>query len=323
MEKERRRMKRLLLLFIVVASVVMGAEKKITAVLDWTPNTNHTGLYVADALGYFKEEGLDVKIIQPANGTSDQLVASGRADFGISYQESITFARLEGVPIVSLAAIIQHNTSGFASVKSKGIESPKDFEGKNYGGWGSPVETATLKELMIRDGGDFSKVNVLTTGDMDFFQASKNHVDFAWVFEGWTNIEARLKGHEINYIPLNKYSEALDYYTPVITTNERKIAKDRESVEKFMRAVRRGYEYAMENPDAAADILVAAVPELDKNLVRESQKFLAVKYQEDAPYWGRQKEEVWVNYQNWLFDNGLIEKKSDMKKAYTNEFIED
>ena len=314
--------KKLLILFIVVATVAMSAEKKITAVLDWTPNTNHTGLYVADALGYFQDEGLDVNIVQPASGTSDQLVASGRADFGISYQESITFARLEGVPIVSLGAIIQHNTSGFASLKAKGIESPKDFEGKNYGGWGSPVETATLKELMSKDGGDFSKLNVLTTGDMDFFQASKSHVDFAWVFEGWTNIEARLKGHEINYIPLNKYSEALDYYTPVITTNERKISRDRETVEKFMRAVKKGYEYAIKNPDEAGKILVKAVPELDETLVAESQKFLAEKYQDDAPYWGRQRESVWVNYQEWLYDNGLIEGKTDMKKAFTNEFIE-
>lgn len=316
-------MKKILILFIVLTTMLMGANKKITAVLDWTPNTNHTGLYVADSMGYFEEEGLDVTIIQPANGTSDQLVASGRADFGVSYQESITFARLEGVPIISIGAIIQHNTSGFASIKSKEIETPKDFEGKNYGGWGSPVESATLKEMMGKDGGDFTEVNILTTGDMDFFQASKNHVDFAWVFEGWTNIEAKLKGHEINYIALNEYSEALDYYTPVITTSERKIARDRDDVEKFMRAVKKGYEYAIDNPEKAAEILIIAAPELDEKLVRESQIFLADKYQDDAPYWGYQKESVWINYQEWLYKNDLIKNKTDMKKAFTTEFLED
>ncbi|WP_319201501.1 ABC transporter substrate-binding protein [uncultured Ilyobacter sp.] len=315
--------KRIAILFAMVAAMAFGSEKKITAVLDWTPNTNHTGLYVAKEMGYFKDEGLDVTIIQPANGTSDQLVASGRADFGISYQESVTFARLEGVPIVSLGAIIQHNTSGFASVEEKKIETPKDFEGKNYGGWGSPVETATLKELMKKDGGDFSKVNVLTTGDMDFFKASKNHVDFAWVFEGWTNIEAKLKGYDINYIPLNEYSDALDYYTPIITTSERKIIKERKDVEKFMRAVKKGYEYAIKNPMSAAEILTRAVPELDEKLVKESQKFLAGKYQDDAQYWGKQKESVWINYQEWLYENNLIKRKTDMGKAFTNEFLED
>ncbi len=315
-------MKRILVLFLMLSNIVFGAYEDITVVLDWTPNTNHTGIYVAKELGYFREGGMDVRIIQPASGTSGQLVASGRADFGVSYQEAVTFARLEGVPLVSIGAIIQHNTSGFASLKSKEIKEPKDFQDKNYGGWGSPVETATLKELMTKDGGDFSKVNILTTGDMDFFKASQNHVDFAWVFEGWTNIEAKLNGYEINYIPLNKYSEALDYYTPVIITSERKIKGNRELVIRFMRALRKGYEYSIENPEKAAKILIKDVPELNSELVMESQKFLADKYQDDAPYWGRQKKSVWDNYQDWLFKNNLISKKTDMKKAFTNEFLE-
>ena len=93
-------------------------------VLDWTPNTNHTGLYVAKKLGYFEEQGLDVDIIMPGEAGADQLVASGKADFGVSYQEGITQARVQDVPLVSIAAIIQHNTSGFASIASKGIKSP-------------------------------------------------------------------------------------------------------------------------------------------------------------------------------------------------------
>lgn len=93
--------------------------KHVTVVLDWTPNTNHTGLYVAKEKGYFKDEGLDVDIIQPGEAGADQLVAAGKAQFGISAQESITEARIQGVPIVSIAAIIQHNTSGFASPKEK------------------------------------------------------------------------------------------------------------------------------------------------------------------------------------------------------------
>ena len=125
--------------------------EKVTMVLDWTPNTNHTGLYVAQAQGFFEEQGLDVDIIQPGDAGADQLVASGKADFGISYQEGITLARTQGVPIVSIAAIIQHNTSGFAAPKEKGIASPKDFEGKTYGGWGSPIEKAVIETIMKAD----------------------------------------------------------------------------------------------------------------------------------------------------------------------------
>ncbi len=308
-----------IMLFVLLSLSLFA--KNVTVVLDWTPNTNHTGLYVADALGYFKAEGLEVKILQPAGGTAEQLVATGKAQFGISYQESVTFARIQSLPIVSIAAIIQHNTSGFAALKSKGIKRPKDWAGKNYGGWGSPVEEATLKALIEKDGGKVDSINILTTGSADFFQSSKSSVDFAWVYEGWTNIEAKLKGFEIDYIPLNKYDKALDYYTPVIITNEKIATKDKDLAKKFMKAVSKGYDYAIKNPEKSAEILSKAAPELNKKLVLESSKFLAKKYKDDAKVWGEQKETVWVNYQNWLFNNKLIDKKTDMKKAFTNEFI--
>lgn len=309
------------LLGIIIFSVSLIAQN-ITVVLDWTPNTNHTGLYVAKELGYFKSENLNVEILQPSTGTSDQLVASGRADFGVSYQENVTLARIQGVPVVSLAAVIQHNSSGFASLKSKNIKSPKDWSGKNYGGWGTPTEKATLKALIEKDGGKIDDINILTTGSADFFQTSKSSVDFAWVFEAWTNVEAKLKGFKIDYIPLIKYDKALDYYTPVIITNEKLIKKDKELVKKFMHAVKKGYEYSINNPTKAANILIKCVPELNKELVLESQKYLASRYQSDATYWGKQKESVWVNYQNWLFDKDLIKEKTQMSKAYTNSFLE-
>lgn len=297
--------------------------QKITFVLDWTPNTNYTGIYVAQSKGFFKEQGLDVEIIQPSELTSDTLVASGTAQFGVSYQESVTFARAQDVPVVSVAAVIQHNTSGFASLKEKNILSPKDFEGKTYGGWGSPIEEATIKYLMDQAGADFSKVNILTTGDADFFQISESgQVDFAWIFEGWDGVAAKLRGIELNYIDLGKEAPVFDYYTPVIITSETMINNNEEVVKAFMKAAVKGYEFAIENPEEAAEIFIEAVPELDKELIIESQKFLAEHYQAEAPYWGMQKEEVWRNYSDWLFENGFIEKNIDVTKAYTNKYVE-
>lgn len=110
----------------------------VKIVLDWTPNTNHTGLYVALDQGYYKAAGLNVEIIQPNESGADTMVASGKVPFGISGQDSITQARTQSIPIVSIAAIIQHNTSGFAAPVSKNIKTPKDYEGKTYGGFGSP-----------------------------------------------------------------------------------------------------------------------------------------------------------------------------------------
>lgn len=324
-------MKKILLLMIIMllSSTLVSCKgneekkdlEKVTFVLDWFPNTNHTGIYVAKEKGYYEEMGLDVEIIQPGGSTADVLVASNSAQFGISYQEGVTLARAEGLPIVSIAAVIQENTSGFGSLKSKNIISPKDFENKKYGGWGSPIEIATIKNLMDKYGADFSTVEIVTIGDMDFFAASEmNEIDFAWIFEGWTKVEASLKEKELNYISLGKEDEVFNYYTPVIITNEDNIKMKRELVEKFMEATVKGYEYAIENPKIAADIFTKQVPELDFELVKRSQIFLSDKYKGNSEIWGYQDSKIWENYTNWLVENGFI-STIDISDAYTNEFI--
>lgn len=295
--------------------------KKVSVVLDWTPNTNHTGLYVAKEKGYFKDEGLDVEIKMPGEAGADQLVASGKADFGVSYQEGITEARVQDIPIVSIAAIIQHNTSGFASLKEKNITKPRDFEDKTYGGWGAPVEKAVLSSLMKQEGANVEKVNIVNMGETDFFTAVNRDIDFAWIYYGWTGVEAELRNEELNMIYLTDYSEKLDYYTPVLATNEDMIKKDPKTIKKFLSAVTKGYELAIDNPEEAANILIEAVPDLDEELVKASQKWLADKYRDDAKRWGEQKLEVWDNYASWMYENKLLDKPLDSEKAFTNEFL--
>ncbi|KOP81825.1 ABC transporter substrate-binding protein [Cytobacillus solani] len=295
--------------------------EKVTVVLDWTPNTNHTGLYVAKDKGYFKEEGLDVEIIMPGEAGADQLTASGKADFGVSYQESITQARVQGVPLVSVAAVIQHNTSGFASPAEKNITSPKDFAGKTYGGWGSPVEKSVLDSLMKIEKANVADVSIVNMGDADFFTAVKRDIDFAWIYYGWTGVEAELRGEKINMVYLTDYSEKLDYYTPVLATNEKMIKNNPEIVKAFVKAASKGYGYTIENPNEAADILLKAAPDLDEQLVKKSQEWLAPRYQDDASRWGEQKLDVWKNYADWMFENGLLDKKLEAEKAFTNEFL--
>jgi ABC-type nitrate/sulfonate/bicarbonate transport system substrate-binding protein len=297
------------------------ALKKVTVVLDWTPNTNHTGLYVAEDQGYFEEEGLDVEIIMPGETGADQLIASGKADFGVSYQESITQARIQEVPIVSIAAVIQHNTSGFASPAEKNIVSPKDFAGKSYGGWGSPVEESVISSLMKQENANPDDVSIINMGDTDFFTAVKRDVDFAWIYYGWTGVEAELRGEKINMIYLTDYSKNLDYYTPVLATNEDMIENNPETVKAFLKATSKGYQYSIDEPTKAADILIAAAPDLDADLVKKSQEWLAPKYQDDAPRWGEQKLEVWENYATWMHENKLLEKQLNAKEAFTNEFL--
>lgn len=295
--------------------------KKVSVVLDWTPNTNHTGLYVAKEKGYFKAEGLDVDIIMPPEAGADQLVATGKANFGVGYQEAITQARIQGVPLVSIAAIIQHNTSGFASPVEKNIKTPKDFEGHTYGGWGSPTEKAMITSLMNKQKADVNKVKIINMGNTDFFTAIRKNVDFSWIYYGWDGVNAELRNQKINMIYLTDYSKKLDYYTPVLETNENMIAKDPETVKAFIKAASEGYEYAIKNPDKAADILIKAAPDLDPKLVKKSQEWLSPKYQDDAKEWGIQKKSVWENYASWMYENKLLDKKLDAKKAFTNEFL--
>lgn len=295
--------------------------EKVSVVLDWTPNTNHTGLYVAKEKGYFEEQGLDVEIILPGEAGAEQLVGAGKTEFAVSYQENITHARTQNVPIVSIAAVIQHNTSGFAAPINKNIQSPKDFEGKRYGGLGSPVTKAVLGSIMEKEKSDVNKVNFIDTGGTDFFTSVKRDIDFAWIFYAWTGIEAELRGEKLSMMYLTDYSEKLDYYTPVLATSEKMIEDNPQTVEAFVHAVSKGYEFAIQNPSEAAEILLKAEPDLDEELVKKSQEWLASKYQDDAERWGEQKLEVWKNYGEWMKENKLFEGEFDPVKAFTNEFL--
>ncbi|MCB0209734.1 MAG: ABC transporter substrate-binding protein [Anaerolineae bacterium] len=295
---------------------------EVTVMLDWVPNTNHTGLFVAQDKGWFEENGLAVNIIQPGETGVEQAVASGSAEFGVSYQEAVTMARAEDVPIVSIAAVIQHNTSGFASRAEAGIEGPADFEGKTYGSFGSPVEKPILDLLMSCAGADGDQVKFIDTGYADFLSITERDVDFAWIFYGWDGINAKNKGIDLNVVMLNEWQECVpDYYTPVLITNETLINEQPQIAEAFLAATARGYNFAIENPDEAADILLAAAPESDAELVKASQQWLADQYQADAPQWGIQSQEVWQRYSDWLAEQGILAKSIDGKAAFSNAFL--
>ncbi|NTW04745.1 MAG: ABC transporter substrate-binding protein [Peptococcaceae bacterium] len=298
-----------------------GELKKVVFMLDWVPNTNHTGIYVAKEKGYFTEEGLDVEIVQPSQGGTTELVATDKAQFGVSQQEEITMARSSGVPIVSIASVIQHNTSCFASKKELNILSPKDFEGKRYGGWGAASEEATLKSLMLKEKASPETLEIINIGTTDFFTAINRDIDFAWIFYGWTGVEAEMRGIPLNTIMVKDLDSALDYYTPLIFTSEKTIAGNPDLVKHFLAAASRGYEFSAENPDQAADILIKQVPELDPNLVKRSQKWLSPRYIDDASRWGEQKEEVWQKYADWMESHGLLPQKIEIKAAFTNGYL--
>lgn len=296
--------------------------RDVTVILDYVPNTNHTGIYAAKDLGYYEEVGLNVNIIEPTDGVTATLIAAGKGDFGISYQEDVTnaVAAEEPLPIKAIATIIQHNTSGFGSYVGKDITSPKDFEGKTYAGWGSPAEEAVIKAVMNNSGADFSKINMITSDSLSY-NMLKDDIDLIWMFWSWDGIGAKREGVDVNYMELRELDPRLDYYTPVIIANNATLENDPEMVKAFLGATTKGYEYAIENSDASAEILHKYADSYDLDMLKESQAYLAEKYSEDSEKWGLMKDSVWENYTDFMMENGLIDKKISAADCYTNEFL--
>lgn len=299
-------------------------KNKITVVLDWTPNTNHTGLYVALEKGYFKEAGIEVEIVQPPEDGAEVLVASGRAQFGISFQDSMAPAlgRENPLPITAVASIIQHNTSGIISLKGQGMDTPKGLEGKKYATWNGPIELATLKQVVEADGGNFSKVNLIPSTVTDEVSALRTKTaDAIWVFYGWAGVKTELEQMETDYFAFADIDPVFDYYTPVIISGNKFLKENPETAKAFLSAVTKGYQYAMENPDEAAEILCKAAPELDKELVKASQRYLADKYQAEAQKWGYIDAKRWNQFYEWLHDNQLVEKRIPENAGFSNQYL--
>lgn len=301
-------------------------NEKITIVLDWTPNTNHTGIFVAEANGYFEEAGLTVEIVQPPEGGAEALVASGKAQFGVSFQDTIAPAFLgdNPIPVTAVAAIIQHNTSGIISRKGEGMHTPKGLEGKKYATWDLDVEKETIRDVMKADGGNFDLVELIPSTVTDEVSALKSgSVDAIWIFYAWAGIACETAGLETDYFEFADINPVFDYYTPVIIGNNAWLSENPDSAKAFIEALSKGYTYAVENPEDAADILMDAAPELKSNseLVYASQKYLASEYIADASKWGEFDPERWAAFYNWLNENNLLEEKINPDFGFTNDYL--
>lgn len=308
------------------ATTAASAEKtKVTFVLDWTPNTNHTGLYVAQEKGYFDEAGLEVEIVQPPEDGAEALVGTGKAQFCMTFQDTMlpTVVGDTKMPIEAVAAVLQHNTSGIISRKGEGIDTPKGLEGKKYATWDLPIEKATLKQVMEDDGGDFDKVELIPSTVTDEASALQSKsVDAIWVYYGWAGIATKLKNVDTDYFYFKDINPVFDYYTPVIAGNTDWMSENPDKTKAFLTALKKGYEYSIENIDDAADILVKAAPELDKELVLESQKYMADQYKAEVEQWGYIDAARWNAFYNWINEKKLLEVEIPENTGFTNEYLE-
>ena len=305
-----------------------GSDKdltKLTFVLDWTPNTNHTGIYVAQEKGYFADAGLDVEIVQPPEDGAEVLVASGKAQFGVSFQDSLmpAFTGDDALPVEAVAAVLQHNTSGIISRKGEGLDRPKGLEGKKYATWNLELEKATLQNVVEADGGDFSKVELIPSTVTDEVSALQSKsVDAIWIFYGWAGIATEVAGLDTDYFAFKDINSAFDFYTPVIIGNREWMKENADTTKAYLSAAKKGYEFAIENPKDAAVILCKAAPELDPDLVQASQEYMKDQYKAEVSQWGYIDPARWNAYYNWINENGLSEEEIPENTGFNNDYLE-
>lgn len=300
----------------------------ITVCLDWTPNTNHTGLFVALKNGYYEEAGLNVTIVQPPENGATQACAAGQAQFAIDFQDILAAAFASDTPlgVTAVAAVIQHNTSGIMSSKGQGMERPAGLTGKTYLTWDSPIELATLENVVNAGGGDWSRVNIepntVTNEAMDV----KENPDHAiWVYYAWGGVNAEVSNIDTDFFYLRDYNDAFDYYTPVIVANNEFLETQPDTAKAFLAATQKGYAFAIENPDEAAQILIDSDDTKSlvgsEELVYASQRWIADQYIADAEKWGYIDPARWNAFYAWLYENGLVEKDISNNVGFSNDYL--
>jgi NitT/TauT family transport system substrate-binding protein len=332
----RRTGLRLMLASVLLTPVALAAAraadlKKVTFALDWTPNTNHVGLFVAQAKGYFTGAGLDVTILPYADTSAGTLISNGRADFGI-VGVGFFSQKAAGADLRAVYAVVQSDTGRLIvdADRSK-VTRPRELDGMTYGGFGSAWENALISTIIKFDGGrgDFRTV---TLGTSAYEALSNGAVDFTLEVSTWEGVEATLAGEKLRAFRYSDYGVP-DEHTTMIASSDAYLKAHPDLAAAFIAAAARGYAYAADHPDEAADILIAANRDTLTNpqLVRASMTALVSgHYLRTADgLIGRLDPKKIEGIGNYLFQNGiLVDDRGnrlavtpDFSGYYTNEFL--
>lgn len=319
------------LLLTGCSTAQQDSGQKIRIALDWTPNTNHTGLFVAQQEGWFAQAGLDVEFL-PYNSTSpDTLVGSGAAEFGISFQDSFTYSKGAGADITSVMAILQHWATEIAVKADRAdITSPKDLDGKIYGGFGTPYEVPKMRQV-IQDAGGTGDFQSVTLGTSAYEALYAGQVDFTEPFVAWEGIEAQLRGEPLKSFKYGDFGFP-DAYNVLLIGNSPWLRENPDAAARFVQAAQRGYQLAADDPAAAAEDLQAANPGAftEPELVTRSQDMLAKDYLKDEQgRVGTQTLDRWQGFSGFLIDSGTVvdangqpvQAHPDFATWFTNDYL--
>ena len=227
-----------------------------------------------------------MRLIEPGDTSGLQLLAAGQADFAFSVAESLVPARAEGTPrrLGRRGHPAQHLQPGL-TLRVPASPPPKDLQGKTYGGYDGALEKALISKLVACDGGDPSTVTFTSLPGDDFrIGLTEKYYDTAWIFNGWDAIRLReVDALDITTLDFSDWSDCIpNWYTPLIATAQATIDGDPELVRSFLAATAKGYADAMTDPSRAVEALMAAAPELDRDLVTRSADYLSTRYA-DSP----------------------------------------
>ena len=304
-------------------SATGGSAQPFTLMLDWVPNADHVGIYQGLARGDFSRAGIDLHIQVPTDpATPLQLVAAGKVDAAISYEPELLLARNRGLPLVSVAAVVQQPLTSIISLGKQRIRSVADLRGKKVGDAGISYQHAYLETILKHSGVAPSKVSEVNVGANLVPAMLSGQV--AATLGGYWNYEAiqlRQAGKRPNVIHMNQVGVP-SYDELVVVVKRGTIAARSDLVRRFVQALARGYEAARANPQAAVDALVHANPGLDRKLQLASvQATLPAFFPRGGHPWGWQDSGQWNSYGQWMMSNRLVSDPNAVIDASTNELL--
>lgn len=319
------------LLLPLAACAGDDGDRTIRFALDWTPNTNHTGLYVAIENGYFEQAGIDIEIL-PYNQTgADQVMDAGHAEFGISFHPTSMVAQTSGADVVTVLAPLQRWATAIGvRADDDAIESPADLDGATYAGFGGPWEEPMLRRVIQADGGE-GDFETVTLDTMAYEALYSGEADVTIPFVAWEGLEAEERGTPFTYFHYTDYGFP-ESYAVVVNARASWAEENAEDATAFVQALQRGYAFAVENPDEAARILLDAAPDAfdDEDLVIESQRMLSADFM-TAPDGsvGTIDEEQWAQFGRFMLENELLvdpdgvplAEEPDWSEQFTNDYL--
>ena len=290
---------------------------QIKLALDWTPNINHIGFLVSHELGFYKEKGIDIKIISPNSDdykyTPAKKIELGQADLGLCPTESLISYRTKKSPfkLIAIATIFQEDVSAIAVKSGSNIKSPKDLDNKSYASYGARYEDQIIKKMIINDGG-LGKIDIFYPERLGVWESIlKGKYDSTWIFLNWEGIEKP----EFSFFKMKDYGIPYSY-SPLIVVGKKYLEYNKSELMNFLKATKEGFMYAIKNTKKASDILFKHLPNNDKNINLLKALNFSKEYFGDKKSFGKINLDVFKDFFNWIYINGIERHKLDINNLY-------